>query len=174
MVTMAQYRGYKGHTTQTYRKLYGYKNLIAWQAADDLTAYVHDIVLRFERRYYKLTNQMLGSASSVKANIAEGYCRNALGDYIRFCEIARGSLGELGSQIQDCERWGLVKGDELKQLIRLYGDTTYFLEQLIKGLRAKRKEGTWDRSMGVKDETTDYIGGDADVPFMLPDKLTDS
>jgi four helix bundle protein len=112
---------------------------------------------------------MLGSASSVKANIAEGYCRNALGDYIRFCEIARGSLGELGSQIQDCERWGLVKGDELKQLVRLYGDTTYFLEQLIKGLRAKRKEGTWDRSMGVKDATTDYIAGDADVPFTLPE-----
>ena len=63
---MAQYRGYKGHTTQTYRKLYGYKNLMAWQAADDLTAYVHDIVVRFERRYYKLTNQMLGSASSVR------------------------------------------------------------------------------------------------------------
>jgi hypothetical protein len=77
---MAQYRGYKGSTTQTYRKLYGYKNLIAWQAADDLSAHVHDLAIRFGRRYYKLTNKMLGSASSVKANIAEGYCRNALGD----------------------------------------------------------------------------------------------
>jgi four helix bundle protein len=101
---MAQYQGYKGQATQTYRKLHGYKNLVAWQAADDLTAYVHDIAVRFERRYYRLTNQMLGSKSSVKANIAEGYCRNALRDYIRFCGIARGSLGELGSQIQDCER----------------------------------------------------------------------
>ena len=110
---MAQYRGYKGHVTQTYCKLYGYKNLLAWQAADDLAAHVHDIVVRFQSRYFKLASQMLGSASSVKANISEGYCRNALGDYIRFCEIARGSLGELGSQIQDCERWGLVKGDKL-------------------------------------------------------------
>ena len=83
---MAQYRGYKGHVTQTYRKLYGYKNLLAWQAADDLAAHVHDIVVRFQSRYFKLASQMLGSASSVKANISEGYCRNALGDYIRFCE----------------------------------------------------------------------------------------
>ncbi|NIN64178.1 MAG: four helix bundle protein [Anaerolineae bacterium] len=166
---MAQYRGYKGNATQTYRKLHGYKNLLAWQAADELAVLVHSIVIRFEPRYYKLTNQMLGSASSVKANIAEGYCRNALGDYIRFCEIARGSLGELGSQIQDCERWGLVKAGQLQNLIRLYGDASYFLENLIKGLRTKRKEGTWDRSMGVKEETPDYIAEDADVPFTLPD-----
>jgi four helix bundle protein len=112
---------------------------------------------------------MLGSASSVKANIAEGYCRNALGDYIRFCEIARGSLGELGSQIQDCERWGLVRGDDLEQTIRLFGDATYFLEQLIKGLRAKRKDGTWDRSMGVKEQTADYVTEDADLPFTPPE-----
>jgi four helix bundle protein len=98
-----------------------------------LAAFVHRTVIRFERRYYRLMNQMLGSASSVKANIAEGHCRNSLGDYIRFCELARGSL---------------VQKEELQQLIRLFGDATYFLEQLIKGLRAKRKEGTWDREMG--------------------------
>jgi four helix bundle protein len=160
---MTGYRGYKGNTTQIYRKLHGYKNLLAWQAADELAAFVHNLAIRFGPPYFKLANQMLGSASSIKANIAEGYCRNALGDYIRFCEIARGSLGELGSQIQDCERWELVKDSELEQLVHLYGDTSYFLEQLIKSLRAKRNEGTWDRSMGVKEEGPDYFAVNADV-----------
>jgi four helix bundle protein len=166
---MAKYQGYKGGSTQAYRKLYGYKNLIAWQAADDLATYVHAVVIRFKSHYHRLADQMLGSASSVKANIAEGYCRNALGDYIRFSEIARGSLGELGSQIQDCERWGLVAGDELKDLVRLFGDTTYFLEQLIRGLRAKRKEGTWDRSLSAKDDAEAYTGSDADFPYAAPE-----
>jgi four helix bundle protein len=166
------YRDYQGDGTQVFRKLYGYRNLIAWQAADDLAALVHELVVHFTSRYWKLADQMLGSASSVKANVAEGYCRNALGDYIRFCEIARGSLGELGSQIQDCERWGLVKGSALERLVRLYGDTTFFLEQLIKGLRAKRQEGTWDRNLGVKElSTADYGVGDADAPFTLPDEI---
>lgn len=165
------YKGYKGVTTQTYKKLYGYKNLLAWQVADDLAAYVHEIVISFPSRYFKLADQMLGSASSVKANIAEGYCRNSLGDYIRFSEIARGSLGELGSQTQDCERWGLVKGEKLAELVRLYGDATWFLEQLIKGLRAKRQEDSWDRSMGIKEETVPYHADDADLPFVLPNEL---
>jgi four helix bundle protein len=43
---------------------------------------------------------MRGAAVSVMGNIAEGYGRNAIGDYIRYCEIARGSLAELGSYIE--------------------------------------------------------------------------
>jgi four helix bundle protein len=153
---MAKYKSYQGQTTQIYQKLYGYKNLLAWQAADELANNVHQLVKGFGPRYYKLGNQMLGSASSTKANIAEGYCRNSLGDYIRFCEIARGSLGELGSQIQDCERWDLLNKDEAQKLTHLFGDTSYFLENLIKSLRAKRKDGTWDRSMGVGEGESDY------------------
>lgn len=150
------YKNYGGNKTLTFSKLYGYKNLLVWQAADDLAAIVNKLTADFPSRYWKLSNQMLGSASSAKANIAEGYCRNALGDYIRFCEIARESLGELGSQIQDCERLGLVDGEDLERLIRIFGDTTYFLEQLIKSLRAKRKNDSWDRNMGVKEPPGDY------------------
>lgn len=46
---------------------------------------------------------MRGAAVSVFGNIAEGYGRSAIGDYIRFCEIARGSLTELGSYIEFCQ-----------------------------------------------------------------------
>lgn len=160
------YKGYKGATTQTYKKLYGYKNLLAWQAADDLATYVHTLVLSFKPRYFELANQMLSSVISVKANIAEGYCRNSLGDYIRFSEVARGSLGELGSQIQDCERWKLIAGDELEQLLHLYSDTTWLLEKLIKSLRAKRQDGTWDRNLGVKEEAPTYMVNIANDDFL--------
>lgn len=122
------YKGYRGATTQTYKKLYGYKNLLAWQAADDLATYVHEIVLSFPPRYFKLADQM-------------------------------------------CERWSLIKGEKLTELVRLYGDATWFLEQLIKGLRAKRREDNWDRSMGIKEEEASYVATDADIPFTLPDEF---
>jgi four helix bundle protein len=162
-------RAYQGTTTKTYSKLYGYKNLIAWQKADDLAAQIHAITLRFGSGYWRLADQMRSAAVSVKSNIAEGYCRVALGDYIRFCEIARGSLGELGSQIQDCERWGLVTGDELNALLEQYGDTSFFLERVMVGLKQKQKAGDWDRNLGVKEAEMRYIAEDADRAFELPE-----
>ena len=101
-------RAYKGAGTKTFAKLGGFRNLLAWQRADDLADIVHRVTACFGPGYYRLSDQMRGAAISVTGNIAEGYARGALGDYIRFCEIARGSLAELGTYIQDCERWGLV------------------------------------------------------------------
>jgi len=153
---MEYYRSYTGQNTASFRKLYGYKKLLAWQAADEVATAVHELVVKFPYTHADLRSQMLRSAGSAADNIAEGYCRNALGDYIRFCEIARGSLGELGSQIQRCERRKLIIGESLTRLLALYGDATYYLEQLIKSLRAKRQEGDWDRSLGVHEQPVPY------------------
>ena len=156
-------REYQGAGTRTYQKLYGYKKLIAWQKADDLAAKVHEITAAWGPGYYRLSDQMRSAAVSAKSNLAEGYCRASLGDYIRFCEIARGSLGELGSQIQDSERWGLVGGDVLDDLLEQYAEATLLLERLIGGLRKKQRSGEWDR--GLVKET-----GDADLPLILPEE----
>lgn len=49
---------------------------------------------------YGFTNQMRRSAISIPSNIAEGYGRNATGDYKRFLQISVGSLFELQTQIE--------------------------------------------------------------------------
>ncbi len=154
---------YQGAGTKAFRKLYGYRNLIAWQKADDLAANVHEVTATWGPGYYRLSDQMRSAAVSAKSNIAEGYCRAALGDYIRFCEIARGSLGELGSQIQDCERWGLVGGDTLADLLEQYGEATLLLERLIAGLKKKQQSGGWDRSFGVQESAVAYLPEDVDL-----------
>jgi len=166
-------REYQGAGMQTYRKLYGYKRIIAWQKADDLAWMVHDLTMRFGPGYYRLADQMRGAAVSAKSNIAEGYCRAALGDYIRFCEIARGSLGELGSQIQDCERWGLIAGNQLAELLEQYSDATFFLERLITSLKKKQRAEKWDKSFGAKEAGVAYVAEDADQPFELPEEVSE-
>ena len=134
---------------------------------------VHEITVHWGPGYYRLSDQMRSAAVSVTSNIAEGYCRVSLGDYIRFCEIARGSLGELGSQIQDCERWRLVTGDQLTSLLEQYGDATFFLERLIAGLKKKQKAGDWDKSFGVKESSEAYVAEDADLPFGLLEGISE-
>ena len=104
-------------------------------------------------------DQMRGAVTSVTRNIAEGYCRTSLNEYIRFCEIARGSLGELGSDIHHCEGVGLLKGDELKKVVDLYAEPLYLLDRLINSLREKRCKESGARAL--KEETVPYVIGDS-------------
>lgn len=153
---MADGYDYGGRDTITYQQLHGYKNLVIWQKGSDLNTLIHDATMEFGAGYYRLSDQMRGAAISVTNNIAEGYCSGSLGNYIRHCLIARGSLGELGSQIQDSERWSLIGGNQLQQIVGLYADTSYLLDGLIKALRRKQQNGTWDNSFGVHEEQGVY------------------
>jgi four helix bundle protein len=93
---------------------------------------------------------------SVFGNIAEGYGRNALGDYIRFCEIARGSLSELGSYIEFCQTRQMFKPEDEVQLLDLYNQTWNTLGALIRSLQAKKLDGSWDRSYTALKEQQEY------------------
>lgn len=78
---------------------HGLRDLRAYQLARQLAHMVYEATAGFPRSEYRLVGQMRSAAVSVYGNIAEGYGRQAIGDYIRFCEIARGSLAEVGSYV---------------------------------------------------------------------------
>lgn len=67
---------------------------------------------------YGLTSQIRRSATSVPANIAEGYGRESTGSYIQFLKTARGSLRELETHVLLAQRVGLVDTTESSDLIK--------------------------------------------------------
>ncbi len=152
---MANYQ-YRGANTKTFEKLPGYKNIAAWQAASDLTLLVAQLVGRFGPGHYRLANQMRGAAISVSGNIAEGYCSGSLPNYLRYCNHARGSLAELGSYLQDCEREALAQDAVLTRLLQQYSVTTFLLDRLIQALIKKEQTGTWDNKHQIKEPPADY------------------
>jgi four helix bundle protein len=72
-----------------------YRELLVWQKAIDFVTLVYKSVKVFPtEELYGLTSQIKRSAVSIPSNIAEGYGRKSKKDYIRFLQIAMGSLFE--------------------------------------------------------------------------------
>ncbi len=74
-----------------------FEELEVWQKSFDLAAEVYE---SFENcRDFGLKDQVTRSALSVPSNISEGFERNSNREFIHFLKIAKGSSGELRTQL---------------------------------------------------------------------------
>ena len=78
-----------------------FRDLMVWQKSMALLTRLYRQTNRFPAdEKYGLVSQMRRSAVSIPSNIAEGYGRRATGDYLRFLQIAIGSVYELQTQLE--------------------------------------------------------------------------
>ena len=77
-----------------------FEDILSWQEARELNKKVGKLIdeERFKKNY-RLIGQVEGSAGSVMDNIAEGFERNGNKEFKQFLYIAKGSCGELRSQL---------------------------------------------------------------------------
>jgi four helix bundle protein len=87
---------------------------------------------------FGLTSQLRRAAVSIPSNIAEGFGRHSRPEYLRYLRIARGSLAELGTQIELACRVGLMQPDA--QLGDLVEENARILSALIRALEAKERD----------------------------------
>jgi four helix bundle protein len=97
-----------------------FEELPVWQKAIDLADALFDATESeaFYRRY-SLRDQMGRAALSVSSNIAEGFERGTKEEFLAFLYIARGSCGELRSQLAFCDRRKLIAASQYAQLREL-------------------------------------------------------
>lgn len=81
-------------------KIERFEDIISWKEARKLNKIIGDLIDggRFKHSY-RLINQIEGSAGSIMDNIAEGFERGGNRGFIQFLYIAKGSCGELRSQL---------------------------------------------------------------------------
>jgi len=98
------------------RPIRTFRDLVAWQKAIDLTHFTYGVTRSFPPdEKFGLVVQMRRAAVSVAANIAEGFGRGARQDYIRFIQIARGSLFELQSHVEVARLEGWISHSALDE-----------------------------------------------------------
>lgn len=83
---------------------------------------------------YCLTSQMRQAAISVPCNIAEGAAKSSDKDFLRFCEISRGSMAELETLL--IMAWEVYEIQQDKILESLYNQQR-LLGGFIRYLRKK-------------------------------------
>ncbi|MBT3200612.1 MAG: four helix bundle protein [Phycisphaerales bacterium] len=116
-----------------------YRDLMAWQKARTLVKRIYGATRLFPTdEMYGLTQQIRRAAVSVPSNIAEGYGRGSLGDYIRFLQIARGSLFELETQVILANDLEYLTEKQTDSLIEDMRTCTRVLQGLITKLKGKQ------------------------------------
>ena len=89
---------------------------------------------------FALGSRTLRAATSVPANIAEGYGRGTTGAYVQFLKIARGSLKEVETHLLLGQRVGALTSDRIEAILVELDGVGRMLNALIRSLEASRVE----------------------------------
>ncbi len=118
-----------------------YKKLRAFELADELAFEVYQQTRSFPNdERFGLTSQMRRCAVSTPSNIVEGSARSTQADYLRFLDIAYGSVCELEYQISLAKRLAYLKEDIAGALTAKCNETARVLNALINALRKLKPE----------------------------------
>ena len=116
-------------------KIERYEDLIAWQKSYHLVLEVYKVSRYFPKdEQYGLTSQIRRAAVSAPSNIAEGWGRGSRKEYIRFLEIARGSIYELDTQLRLATDLGYMQQQNL-DVLNLTQEVSKILNGLVNSLR---------------------------------------
>jgi four helix bundle protein len=125
-----------------------FEKLRVYQLSETLADLIWEIVIKWDRLAQETVGrQLINSADSIGANIAEGSGRGSFADNRRFARIARGSLLEVKHWLRRAYKRKLLTEAEVAPLSELIEELTPKLSAYIKSI---------GKQQGGKDQNTPY------------------
>ncbi|MDO9576005.1 MAG: four helix bundle protein [bacterium] len=118
----------------------GFMKLEVWQDAMESFKLTSDIMGRAPSIDFRLRSQILDSVQSIASNIAEGYCRRSINEYLYFLNVALGSSGEVMTRVIGIKLIGQLREEDFERFDELHYKVENKLFALVKSLQAKRAE----------------------------------
>ena len=134
----------------------GYKQLRVWEDAAELYGKVCRSVRGWSFEFKKVASQLIASADSVHRNIAEGYARRSIREYLNFLNIGLGSLAETVSSLDVYHRNEQFTDAQFEELDSLAFKLENGLLKLVESLERKRDQGDWVDSLVVQESNVAY------------------
>jgi four helix bundle protein len=115
-----------------------FEELPVWKLAKDLAVKIYQITREEKfRRDYGLVDQIRRASISVSSNIAEGFERGSKKEFIKFLYIAKGSLGEMRSQLHVSYELGYIKEENLNIFLTKCYDLSNQLGAFIASIKKR-------------------------------------
>ena len=109
--------------------------LEAWKKANVLAIEIYILTKNFPlEEKYGMISQLRRAATSVAANIAEGFSRYHYKDKIKFYYNGRGSASEVQSFIIFCKHIGFVDAKRALEIVGKYNEELRLLNGLINSI----------------------------------------
>ena len=126
-----------------------FEDLEAWKKARELSKLIYEITNdNLLLKEYGLKNQTRNSSGSIMDNIAEGFERQGKKEFIQFLSIAKGSAGELKSQLYRILDQKFITEEKFNQIYNITdevgrminGLSNYLKSSDLKGIKYKTDE----------------------------------
>ncbi|HCO94532.1 MAG TPA: four helix bundle protein [Phycisphaerales bacterium] len=119
-----------------------FEDLPVWKTAKELSILAYKTTAEGKlRKDYGLKDQIQRAAVSVSSNITEGFERGSKREFIQFLYIAKGSCGELRSQLYIAKDLGYLDNGVSDNLIKSAYNTSKQISGFIKYLKNSQFPG---------------------------------
>lgn len=119
-----------------------FEELAIFQKARELSKKIYPITQRGEFKYdTRFVQQIRAAAGSIMDNIAEGFERSGNKEFLNFLYIAKGSCGEVRSQLIRANDIGYFTPEEYNELYIECRKLSAGIMNFIKEIKASEKVG---------------------------------
>lgn len=119
-----------------------FEELEVWKKALEMSKLIYKLTETADfKKDYSLTDQIRRASVSVLSNIAEGFERGSNAEFLQFLYIAKGSCGEVRSQLYLVRELGYIDNSSFKEAFELCRDLSSQLSAFISYLKGSRMKG---------------------------------
>lgn len=123
-------------------KIERFEDILSWQKARELTREIYALSKQGEfARDFALKDQLRRAAMSVMSNIVEGFERGGDQEFIQFLAIAKGSAGEIRSQLHVAFDQGYLTEPQFQDALAKVSEIGCLLAGFMDYLRQSELKG---------------------------------